>query len=144
MINFELSTLIDRPMKDVFSFVSDLNNAPKWQSQMVAIEQSSSGPVGVGTTFKTTGELMGRRLEGRAEITDYEPDSRFGFKMDAGPMQVKAGISLKPAGTGTRLALSGQGNPGGVFKLAEGALAKQIKSQMEANLARLKSVLEAS
>jgi len=144
MISFELSTLIDRPTKDVFAFVSDMNNAPKWQSQVVAIQQISSGPAAVGTTFKTTGELMGRRLEGKAEITDYEPDSKFGFKVDAGPMQVKATVSLKPAGTGTRLSLSGQGNPGGVFKLAEGVLAGQIRSQMVANLARLKSVLEAS
>jgi uncharacterized membrane protein len=144
MISFELGTLIDRPMKDVFAFVSDLNNGPKWQSQMVAVHQISSGSIGVGTTYKTTGELMGRRLEGKAEVTDYQPDSMFGFRMDAGPVQVRATISLKPAGTGTRFSLKGEGNPGGVFKLAEGALAKQIKSQMEANLARLKSVLEAS
>jgi hypothetical protein len=86
---------------------------------------------------------MGRRLEGKAEITDYQPDPIFGFQMDAGPVQVRATIGRKPAGTGTRLSLRGKGNPGGVFKLAEGALAKGIKSQMEANLARLKSVLEA-
>lgn len=144
MISFELGTLLDRPMKDVFAFVSDLRNGPKWQSQLVEVQQTSSGPIGVGTTYKTTGELMGRRLEGNAEVTDYQPDSMFGFKMDAGPVQVRAIINLKPAGTGTRLSLKGEGNPGGVFKLAEGALAKQIKSQMEANLARLKSVLEAS
>jgi hypothetical protein len=29
MISFELGTLIDRPMKDVFAFVSDLKNGPK-------------------------------------------------------------------------------------------------------------------
>ena len=144
MLTFELSALLDRPMKDVFASVPDRGNGPKWQSQLVAVQQTSSGPLGVGTTYKTAGELLGRRLEENAEVTDYQPDSMFGFKMDAGPVQVRAIISLKPAGTGTRLSLKGEGNPGGVFKLAEGALAKQIKSQMEANLAQLKSVLEAS
>ena len=144
MISFELGTLIDRPMKDVFAFFSDLHNGPKWQSRMVAVQRTSNGPIGVGTTYRTTGELMSRRLEGKAKITDYQPDSIFGFQTDAGPVQVRTTIGRKPAGTGTSLSLRGEGNPGAVFKLAEGALAKGMQSQMEANLAQLRSVLEAS
>jgi carbon monoxide dehydrogenase subunit G len=55
---------------------------------------------------------------------------------------VRASATLKPAGTGTKVTLTAQGEPGGMFKLAEGVLAKQVKSQMEDNLKRLKSVLE--
>jgi hypothetical protein len=58
-------------------------------------------------------------------------------------MQVTVTVMLKPVGTGVKIALNAQGNPGGIFKIAEGALAGQVKGQMEANLARLKAVLEA-
>jgi carbon monoxide dehydrogenase subunit G len=142
MINLDFSTLIDRPVKDVFSFVADPNNMSKWNLAVVSIQQITPGPVGVGTKFKSIGEALGRRIEGEVQVTAYEPDSKSGFQMNAGPMQVNVTLTFKTVGTGTKLNLNAQGNPDGVFKLAQGIMAGQIKSMMEANLARLKSVLE--
>jgi uncharacterized membrane protein len=142
MITFDIGTLIDRPVENVFGFISNPMNLPKWQAMVATVEPASSGPVGVGSKFKVNTEVMGRKMEGVMEITDFIPPEKFGFKNVAGPVQVQAVATFKPAGTGTRLNLNGQGEPGGVFKLAEGVLAKQVKSQMEDNLKRLKSVLE--
>ncbi len=142
MINLDLSTLIDRPVKDVFSFVSNLNNMSKWNSAVVSLEQITPGDVGIGTKFKSVGEMMGRRIEGEVQVTNYEPDTKTGFQMNAGPMQMNITIAFKPVGTGTKVSLNAQGNPAGVFKLAEGMLQGRVKSMMEENLARLKSILE--
>jgi carbon monoxide dehydrogenase subunit G len=142
MINIDLSTLVDRPMKDVFAFVSDLNNMSKWNSAVVSLQQITPGAVNVGTKFKSVGEMMGRRLEGEVVVTTYEPDTKTGFQMQAGPVQMNITISFKPVGTGTKISLNAQGNPAGVFKLAEGVMAGRVKSMMEENLVRLKSVLE--
>ena len=142
MINLDLSMLIDRPVKDVFSFVADPNNMAKWNSAVVTIQPVSPGATGVGTKFKTVGEMLGRRMEGELQVTAYEPDDKCGFQMNAGPMQVNMSFTLEPVGSGTKLDLNVQGNPAGVFKLAEGVMAGQAKSMMEANLARLKSLLE--
>jgi carbon monoxide dehydrogenase subunit G len=142
MINLDLSTLIDRPVKEVFAFVSNLNNMAKWNSAVVRLEQITPGDVGVGTRFKSVGEMMGRRIEGEVQVTSYEPDTKTGFQMNAGPMQMNVTISFKPVGTGTKVSLNAQGNPAGVFKLAEGIMQGRVKSMMEENLARLKSVLE--
>jgi carbon monoxide dehydrogenase subunit G len=142
MINLDLRTSIDRPRKDVFSFVADPNNMAKWNSAVVAVQPASPGASGVGTKFKTVGEMLGRRLEGELQVTACEPEDKCGFQMNSGPMQVDITVTLKTVGTGTELDLNAQGNPAGVFKLAEGVMAVQIKSMMEANLARLKSLLE--
>jgi len=142
MINLDFGVLIDRPMKDVFTFVSNPNNMSKWNSAVVSLEQVSSGAVGVGSKFKTVGEMMGRRIEGEMQITAYEPDTKCGFQVNAGPMQVNLTMTFKTVGTGTKVSLNAQGNPGGLFKLAEGMMAGQVKSMMEGNLARLKSALE--
>src|SRR5215213_671365 len=119
MIDLDLSTLVDRPMRDVFAFVSNLNNMSKWNSAVVSLEQVTPGAVGVGTKFKSVGEMMGRRIEGEVQVTSYEPDTKTGFQMNAGPMQINITISFKPVGTGTKVGLNAQGNPAGVFKLAE-------------------------
>ena len=144
MINVDLGVLVDRPIKDVFAFVSNPNNMSKWNSAVVSLEQVNPGKVDVGSKFKTVGEMMGRRIEGEMQITAYEPDTKCGFQVTAGPMQVNLTMSFKTVGTGTKDSLNAQGNPGGLFKLAEGVMAGQVKSMMEGNLARLKSVLEGS
>ena len=142
MINIDLGTLIDKPVKDVFAFVADPNNMSKWNSAVVSLEQITPGVVGVGTKFKSAGELMGRRIEGEMQVTAYEPDTKCGFQVNAGPMQDNLTITLKTVGTGTKVSLNAQGNPAGFFKLAEPMMAGRVKSLMEENLARLKSVLE--
>ena len=142
MINLDFGVLIDRPTKDVFAFVSNPNNMSKWNSAVVSLEQVSPGAVGVGSKFKTVGEMMGRRIEGEMQITAYEPDTKCGFQVNAGPMQVNLTLSFKTVGTGTKVSLNAQGIPGGIFKLAEGVMTGQIKSMMEGNLTRLKDALE--
>lgn len=142
MINLDLGTLVDRPVKDVFAFVGDPKNLPKWNSAVVSLEQVTPGEVGVGTKFKSVGEMMGRRIEGEMQVTAYEPDTKCGFQVNAGPMQVDITVMLKTVGTGTKISLNAQGNPAGFFKIAEGMMAGRVKSMMEENLARLKSQLE--
>jgi len=142
MIKFDLSTLIDRPVEDVFSFVADLNNMPKWNSAVVSIQPLHGDSIGAGAKFKTVGEMLGRQMDGEMQVTAYEPDSKCGFQMNAGPVQVNVTLTFKTVGTGTKLDLNAQGNPAGFFKLAENMVAGQVKSTMQANLSRLKSVLE--
>lgn len=144
MINLELSTLVDRPVQDVFTFLSNPLNLPKWQHMVAGIEQVTPGAPKVGSKYKVSAEMLGRKIDGLMEITTLEPPTKFGFTNQAGPMQVTVTVSLKAVGTGAKIMLNAQGNPGGVFKIAEGVLAGQVKSQMEANLARLKSVLESN
>ena len=142
MINLDLGTLIDKPIKDVFAFVANPNNMTKWNSAVVSLEPITPGEMGVGSKFKSIGEMMGRRIEGEMQVTAYEPDTKCGFQVNAGPMQVNITLSFKTVGTGTKVSLNAQGNPAGVFKLAEGVMAGRVKSMMEENLARLKSQLE--
>lgn len=142
MINIDLGTLIDKPIQNVFVFVANPNDMSKWNSAVVSLQQITPGAVGVGTKFKSIGEAMGRRIEGEMQVVTYEPDTKCGFQLQAGPMQMNLTMSFKTVGTGTKLSLNAQGNPAGIFKLAEGVMAGRVKSMMEENLARLKSVLE--
>jgi carbon monoxide dehydrogenase subunit G len=142
MINLDLGALIDKPVKDVFAFVSNPNNMSKWNAAVVSLQQVTPGAVGVGTKFKSVGELMGRRIEGEMQVTAYEPDTKCGFQVSAGPMQVNLTMTFKTVGTGTKISLNAQGNPAGFFKLAEPVMAGRVKSLMEENLARLKAQLE--
>lgn len=142
MINFEISTLVDRPIEDVFTFISNPLNMPKWQVMVAKVEQLIPGVIGIGSKFNVKAGMLGRAMEGVMEITDYEPPTKFGFTNRLGPIQMKVAVTLKSVGTGVKITLNAQGNPDGMFKLAAGSMAQQIKIQMEMNLEKLKSVLE--
>ena len=57
MVKIEVSAVIDRPVEDVFAFMSNPENDPQWQSDTAETKITSQGPMGVGTTY-----LPGRGL----------------------------------------------------------------------------------
>jgi uncharacterized membrane protein len=143
MIHFEFGILIDRPVADVFVFLSNMNNLPRWQNMIKTVTPVTNTPPGMGAAYTVKGEVMGKSIEGKLEIVEFEPGVRFGYKAKMGPTSIHASASFKPAGTGTKLNLTANAEPAGIFKLAEGAIQAQLKGQMEKNLANLKTLLEA-
>jgi uncharacterized membrane protein len=142
MIHLEFGVLIDRPVADVFAFLSNLNNLPRWQAMIQEVTPANDKPLGIGAAYKVKGEMMGRSIEGTLEIVEFEPGVRFAYKANMGPTHLQAGVTFKPAGTGTKLDLAATAELAGLMKLAEGAIQTQVKSQMEKSLATLKTVLE--
>lgn len=48
---FATTIRIERPVADVFAFVADLENLPKWNHFVTDVRKTSVGSVGVGTTY---------------------------------------------------------------------------------------------
>lgn len=51
MLEFENTICIDRPIADVFAFLSDLENIPKWNYYVLEVTKLSNGPIGIGTIY---------------------------------------------------------------------------------------------
>jgi hypothetical protein len=47
MASFENTVTIRRPVEDVFAFLADFENVPKWNYAIVETRKVSPGPVGV-------------------------------------------------------------------------------------------------
>jgi uncharacterized protein YndB with AHSA1/START domain len=75
-IQQEHTVVIKRPVEEVFAFVTDPNNDPLWQMTILGTEQTSEGPVDVGTTLRNTAKFLGRRIETTMEATENEPPRR--------------------------------------------------------------------
>jgi uncharacterized protein YndB with AHSA1/START domain len=85
-MHFSNSITIDRSARDVFRYVSDLENLPSWNYAIVETRKVTDGPVGVGTTYEQVRSLP-RREEETLEITEYTPDSRLTIDGDPGPFR---------------------------------------------------------
>ena len=143
MLKFETTIFINRPQQEVFDFVSNLANNPKWQGNFISAEWTSEGPVGVGSTQRSVSRFLGREIEATAEITIWDPPNQFAFKLPKGPYPVEGTNIFEPKGNGTQVTQTGTVEPGGFYKLAEGLVGKQINKQLETDLSALKLFLEA-
>src|SRR5215510_10808433 len=119
MLKLELSIVINRPVEVVFAFLSNPENGPKWSSSSREVKITTEGPIGVGTRFRSVRTFLGRRLESESEVVDYEPNLRYAHKSISGPFPVESSVTFERVEGGTRVTLTGVGEPGGFFKLAE-------------------------
>jgi hypothetical protein len=104
---------------------------------------TSNGSPGVGSTYKGVFIFLGRRLEGQVEVTQWERPYRYSFKTVSGPIPSENTTKFEPQGDGTLVTHTTQLEIGGVFRLAEGLVGKQLEKLYETNNAALKLLLEA-
>jgi uncharacterized protein YndB with AHSA1/START domain len=52
MATFQNTVTIRRPVEDVFAFLADFENVPRWNKAILRTRKTSPGPVGVGTTYR--------------------------------------------------------------------------------------------
>jgi|SRR5271157_1936434 len=144
MINLISNKLIYRPVKQVFDFISIPENDFQWQYGILKSAQISEGGIGVGTFFRSIGHFMGRRIEGTFEVTEYEPNKRYGFKSLSGPLHSQTIYTFELAGGATKVNIFTQASATNVFQSDEGVLEKKMKKQLKENLTLLKDILEQS
>ena len=63
-----------------FDYVSDLTRHPEWSGGELKIEEVTPGPIGVGKTYRSRGEVaVQKERPNTVKITAYEPPHRFAF-----------------------------------------------------------------
>jgi uncharacterized protein YndB with AHSA1/START domain len=72
----EYSVVINKPVNEVFSFIEDLSNRPKWEQGVVAVEVLSGKYEERGSVIQITNQVLGKRMETIAEVVEYEENKR--------------------------------------------------------------------
>jgi len=143
MIKAKTSVIINRSVEDVFAFVSNPENSPKWGSGILEVEITSTGVAGVGATARTRRRFPGKQVEFHWEVTAYEPNRLLVVNSTSGPLSMQARYDFDPIPEDkTRLRFALQGKAAGFFKLAEPLVSRQAQKELEADFLRLKGLLE--
>ena len=142
MIKNEKSIIIQRPIEEVFAFVSDLQNATQWQSGVLEVRRVTEGPLGIGTQFAFVRKFMGRKMEAISEFVAYEPNSKVVFKNNSGPMDFENSYLFEATDECTRLTSILEMQPKGFISLAEPLIDAGLKREMETAFGDLKDLLE--
>jgi len=142
MFNLTISTMIGAPIKRVFDYMSTPENDFQWQYGTLATASLSEGISTTGSFFRSIGHFLGRRNLSTFEVTEYELNSKYGFKSLSGPLHSQTSYSFEMAIEGTRVNISTRVHVVDFFHMNERFLGKKIKNQLKENLTMLKDLLE--
>ena len=143
MRRVEASVVINRPLEEVFGFVRNPVDHPQWETSQFDVEQTSEGPMGVGTTFRGGIRLLGLPIDWTAECTGYDTDGELEFSVNAGPLQLQEILTLEHIEAGTSFTIVYEGDLRGLVRLAGPIVVRVFQRQVESDLANLRDILEA-
>jgi carbon monoxide dehydrogenase subunit G len=144
MTTITQSVTVNRPVAEVWDFISNFENTTRWSRGVLEARQTSAGALGVGSTLQTVVKAFGRRRTADYLVTEYEPNRAFAFEVTSGPMTSRARYLVEPAGAGTRLTVSGEADAAGSYRLLAPILVRILKRHSQDDLANVKRILEAS
>ena len=141
MIQLEDNVIIHRSPDKVFAFTTNIKNNPKWQSDILEIEQITDGTFGRGSTYRCVNIFMGQRFESEATVSEYIPAQKCSYQIKAGSINAENSFIYEPVNGSTkfttriRLKLGFLALAGGLFK-------RTATEQIKKDLNRLKKILE--
>jgi hypothetical protein len=142
---FQREIVINRPLGEVFDFVTDARNEPRYNPRILRVEKTTSGPVDRGTHFVLVSKAMGRPMEVEYEITAYERPLRMtsGTIRGLPLMDVESAETFEPVGGGTRMRWAWEIKPrGAVGRLMAPVFARILGRRLDRAFAKIKRVLE--
>ena len=143
---FEGTAQIDRPIEEVFAFLADGTNDPKFSPRVLDIAKTTDGPVGVGTVYKSTVKDAGMKTEREFELTEFEPPTRIRWtELSKNMVSVpEGGYDLAREGNGTRLSVFNELEGHGIGKLFVPLALRAARKDADAFAGRIKQAIEGS
>ena len=142
MARIEESVEIERPADKVFAYTTDAKTWTKWQSTFPEAEQTSQGPVGIGTTFRGSIHMMGLTMKWTAKATEYEANRKFGKNIACGAITNQQHNTYEPAGKGTKFTIVYDMKVGGFMMLFSPMIVCSTRKALKKALVALKGILE--
>jgi uncharacterized protein YndB with AHSA1/START domain len=139
----EVTVVIARPPEDVFAYLTDVSNLPRWQSGVHSAELVGGGEVRTGGRIEESRHMLGRELHTTLEIAECEPPQVFALRALDSPVPFTVRHVLEPSdGGATRLHVVGEADPGLLPGFAAGIMARRAEKQFRKDFDRLKRLLE--
>jgi uncharacterized protein YndB with AHSA1/START domain len=144
---FEATVVVDRPIEEVFAFLADGENDPKFSPRVLEIAKTTEGPPGVGTVYASTVKDAGVKTKREFKLTEFDPPTRIRWT-EISKNAVTApegGYDLAPAGDGkTRVTIYNVLEGRGVGKLIAPLALRSARKGADDFGRAIKAAVEAS
>jgi hypothetical protein len=142
-MQLSVTRVINRPAPEVFAFVSDVSNNPRWQKGQVSCRWTSPPPVGIGSTYEQEARFLGRRVLSTFAVVEYEPGRSVTIQTVESSFPIRVQRSVEPIDERrSRVVAEITGEPGGFFRLFAPLVRRIAQRSVDADYDRLKVLLE--
>ena len=144
---FSASVLIDRPIDEVFAFLAEGTNDPKFSPRVKEIRKTTDGPVAVGTVFESTVKDAGMTTQRKFELIDLQAPTRIRWSERSKNLITvpEGGYDLeKVSDTQTRVTIRNTFEGHGFGKLILGFALRAAIKDAPAFAQRIETAVEAS
>jgi len=139
MIAAQAEVQIDRPVEEVFDFLADARNEPRWLPGATGVVKISDGPIGLDTRFQGEYARIGTV---RLDVIAFERPRQVTFRGQARTMAFDDAIALSPGPAGIILRAAMEAHPRGIMKVLSPLVGRVMRQQFAANWLQLKATLE--
>jgi uncharacterized protein YndB with AHSA1/START domain len=143
MVEVQGEIVIARRPEDVFDFVADEENEPRYNPQMRLAKKLTDGPIGVGTTFKAEMTGRGRVVPMMIQFTEFDRPRRLAERVQMTAMDLTGGLTFEPVDGATRMRWSWNLEPHGALRFMSPVVATMGRRQERRIWTSLKQFLEA-
>ena len=142
-MKFTNRVTIKRSRDEVFAFLADLENLPRWNYAIEQTRKLTPGPVEVGSRYHQVRTVPARREED-LEVVELEPGRRLTVQGTLNNLPARLTYVLEPDGDATVLTNDVELTTSGLLTLVAPLATRQIRAAVAANLDVLRQILEAS
>jgi carbon monoxide dehydrogenase subunit G len=143
---FEATTVVARPIEEVFTFLANGENDVKFSPRVQEIRKTTDGPIGVGTRFASTVKDAGMTTKREFELTEFVTPTkiRWAERSKNAVTATVGGYDLAPDGDGTRVTIFNELEGHGFGKLVVGLALRSARKGADEFAASIKRAVEAS
>jgi uncharacterized protein YndB with AHSA1/START domain len=139
----ETSVRIERPVEEVFDYVSDPLNFSQWNSAVQAVRTMSPRAGDVGSTYSMERELPTGRARNELEIVARERPTEFAIRTTSGPTPFVYRYRFSSENGATAVVLDARVELEGAARLLAPVASRAVRKGVEDNFAMLRKILEA-
>jgi hypothetical protein len=144
---FSGSAVINRPIDEVFAFLAEGTNDPKFSPRVLEIRKEPDGPSRLGTVFVSKVKDAGMKTDRRFELIGFDAPTtiRWSERSKNAVTVSEGGYDLQPVGdTQTKVTIFNTFEGHGIGKLIVGFARKAAAKDVDAFAQRIKAAVEAS
>jgi ligand-binding SRPBCC domain-containing protein len=143
---FDESIVIDRPIEEVWAYVTDLFNAPRVSGAgIIGLRQVSPGALGVGSTLQGRRVVLGFEVRNTFRVTEWDPPHVFTATVEGRPFRSNTTrLDLEPLDDGTRLHELVVFELQPAMKLLWPFMGPIVRRRIHASFTRVKAMIEAT
>ena len=142
MRSFTYTIYIERTPDQVWDYMMDFKNAPRWRNLVRQVDVITNGPLRVGSEMLVTFDIMGKVKRAVSEVWAFEPLRRFGVRNTEQNVTGVFEYTLTPESNGTRVTFTCDIQPHRLMWLLLPLLLRSNRARYTQQLPNLKNEVE--